>query len=148
MPANPMASHAAWRTRKMYEWPYSCSAVTAEALKIITAPSRHSTSVTMNRQRSFSSRLGIAFPRIHRIHVRTSVVILSQMANQFFENAATVFVILKLVEACAGRREQDNVTGTRGVMSAVHSIVERADTLNCHAALDLLFDLVRRCANQ
>ncbi len=52
-----MKSHAACRTRNMYECPYCCCAVTAEALKIITAPSRHNASVTPKSKRSFSSRL-------------------------------------------------------------------------------------------
>src|SRR5690349_18177363 len=103
----------------MYEWPYSCSAVTADALKIMTAPSRHSPSVTMNNQRSFSSRLGIVFPRIHRIPVRAKFFTLFQVVHQFFEDAATVFVILELIETRAGRREQHHISGMSCVIRAV-----------------------------
>ena len=53
-----MRSHADCRAKKMYECPYNCSAVTAEALKIITAPNKHSASVTPKSQRSLSGRLG------------------------------------------------------------------------------------------
>src|SRR5262249_11499737 len=109
----------------MYEWPYSCSAVTADALKIITAPSKHSASVTINSQRSFSSRLGIAFPRIHRIGVRTEFLALLQMTNQLLENAASVFIVLKLVEARAGGRQQHDVSGMRGAVSGIDSIFQR-----------------------
>src|ERR1043166_7745552 len=143
-----MASHAACRSRTMYEWPYSCSAVTADALKIITAPSKHNPIVTMNSQRSFSSLLGIAFPRIHRIRVRTNLLALFEMANEFLENAPPVFVILKLVKARAGRREQNNVTGMRRVKRGVHRVFQGAGSPDRHAASDLLFNLVGSRADQ
>src|SRR5215468_1736844 len=124
----------------MYEWPYSCSAVTAEALKIITAPSRHSPRVTMNSQRSFSSRLGILSPRIHRIPGRTKLFALFQLAHQLFEDAAALFVILKLIEAGAGRSEQHDISWMSCAEGAVHCVLQRANASNRYATLDLLFD--------
>src|ERR1700751_722290 len=143
-----MASQAACRSRKIYEWPYSCSAVTADALKIITAPSRHSASVTINSQRSFSSRLGIALLRIHGIPVRTKLFALFQMANQLLKHATPMFVVLKLVKARASWRQQDDVTGMRRVERHVHRLFQCARTLDRYAAFDLLCNFVGRCANQ
>src|SRR5215471_15715727 len=132
----------------MYDWPYSCSAVTAEALKIITAPSRHSTSVTMKSQRSFSSRLGIAFPRIHRFGVRTKLLALLKMVDELLENAPAVFIILKLVKARASRRQQNNISGMRGVKCAIDRVLQSTGAPNRHTTLDLLFNFIGRRANQ
>src|SRR4030095_3085459 len=126
----------------------SCSAVTAEALKIITAPSRQSPSVTTNSQRSFSRRLGIAFPRTHPIRVRTKLFTLLEMADEFLKHATAVFVILKLVKARTSRRQQHRVPGVRRVKGTVHGAFQRSSALDRHAALDFLFDFVGRGANQ
>src|SRR5947208_8349901 len=103
IPNKPITSHAACRSRKMKEWPYWCSAVTAEALKIITAPKRHSASVTPKSQRSFSNRLGTFSHPLRRSCTRRLPL---QLMHQFFEDAAAVFVVLKLIEAGACRGKE------------------------------------------
>src|SRR5215467_8168262 len=103
MPPSPIASQAACRSRKMYEWPYSCSAVTAEALKIMTAPSRHNPKVTTNNHRSFSSLLGMAFLRIHRIGLQIADFARCKTPDQLLKDAPAMLVILKLIEAGASR---------------------------------------------
>src|SRR5262245_3110117 len=132
----------------MYEWPYSCSAVTADALKIMTAPSRHSPNVTTNNHRSFSSLLGMSFPRICRIRVQTPVLACCQTADQFLEDAPPLLVILELIEAGASRRQQHHVARMRGTECGVHRAFQSPASSDRHASLDLLLDLVRRSANQ
>src|SRR5215469_3241496 len=129
----------------MYECPYSCSAVTAEALKIITAPSRHSASVTMNSHLSFSRRLGILSPRVHRIRpsrTRFRPQSLFQPAHQLLEHPAAMLVVLKLIEAGTGRREQHDVSRMGGAEGCLDSGFERSRWCDGHAAPDLLLDLV------
>src|SRR5215475_9649398 len=146
MPASPIASHAVCRSRKMYEWPYSCSAVTADALKIMTAPSRHRPKVTTNNHRSFSSLLGMAFPRIYRIRVQTPGLARCQAANQFLEDAPPMLVVFELIEAGASRRQQHHVARMRGTECRVHRAFQSPASPDRHAAFDLLLDLVRRSA--
>src|SRR5438477_3485572 len=140
-----MTSHAACLIRKKYEWPYSCSAVTAEALKIITAPSRHNPRVTPNSHLSFSKRLGIPPLRVRWIFIRFACF---QLLNQSLENATAMLEIRKLVKACASRRQQHNIPGVRGLSREFHCIVERVGARNRHGPINLLLDFLGRRADQ
>src|SRR5579859_127717 len=81
----------------------------------MTAPSRHSPSVTPKSQRSLSVRLGIASPLSRGDGARSRAGLLfRQFVHELLEDAAAMFVILKLIEAGAGGREQNNVAGLRG----------------------------------
>ena len=68
--------------------------------------------------------------------------------DKVFEDAAAVFVILKLIEAGTSWGKQDNITGTRGLRSGFHSALDGAGAFDGHASGDLRFDLVRGGANQ
>src|SRR5208337_1688297 len=144
MPSSPNTNHTTGRATKKYEWPYCCCAVTAEALKIITVPSRHNTSVTPNSQRSVSERLAKSFTPIRRI-VRGGRI---QLSNQLFEDPSALLVILKLVEAGASRGQKHDVSRLRGMCGNLHGAVQRGGAFDGHAAGDLLFYLVRGRANQ
>src|SRR5215470_16358695 len=134
----------------MYERPYSCSAVTADALKIMTAPSRQSPSVAMNSHLSFSRRLGMPFLRtfwISRNFFRTTFRAF-QLMDQFLEDAPPMFVILELIEAGTSGGHEDDVARLRRLRCGFDSVFERAGLLQRNTAFDLLFDLLGRGADQ
>src|SRR5208337_1167728 len=144
MPSSPNTNHTTGRATKKYEWPYCCCAVTAEALKIITVPSRHNTSVTPNSQRSVSERLAKSFTPIRRIARGVRI----QLLNQLFENPPALLVILKLVEAGAGWGQKHDVPGLRGMCGGPHCAIQGGGAFDGHTADDLLFYFVRGGANQ
>src|SRR5208337_1186267 len=125
-------------------WPYCCCAVTAEALKIITAPNRQSTSVTPNSQRSVSERLAKSSTLIRRMLCGSRV----QVSDELLEDPSALLVILELVEAGAGRGQNHDISGLRGVRGDFHRAVQRGGAFYGHAAGDLLFNFVRSRANQ
>ena len=99
----PAAAHAICRNRNVYAEPKRSLAMTAEALKTITSPMKTRTRVMQKIQRSMLTRLATcaASPDRH----------LLQRQHTFLEDATTMLVILKLVKAGAGGREQDNIAG-------------------------------------
>src|ERR1700719_1134274 len=103
----------------------------------MTAPSRHSASVTPNNQRSFSSRLGTLVRLSFWFHFPG---FLFTLLDQFFKNASAMLVILKLVEARACRREQHNIATPRSLRGDFHGAFQSAGTLERDAAGDLLFN--------
>ena len=66
-----------------------------------------------------------------------------QLLDELLEHAATMFIIFKLVEAGAGRREQHDIAGLRGARGDFDGAVERAGTFDSDAAGDLAFDFLR-----
>jgi hypothetical protein len=70
------------------------------------------------------------------------------LTDQIFEDAATLFVVLKLVEAGASRSEKHDVAGARGVGSDFDGAFQRTGALDGHASGDLCFDFFRCRANQ
>src|SRR5262245_61559204 len=68
--------------------------------------------------------------------------------DQFFEDAAAMLVVLKLVEASAGRRKQNDITWASSVGRRLNGVLEGFGALNCDASRNLLFDLVSGCADQ
>ena len=67
----------------------------------------------------------------------------SQSPDDLFEDLAAVFVALELVEAGAGRSEQDNVSRLRGGVGFADGVLERLG-VNDFGTFDLRFDLGRR----
>src|SRR5258708_16962036 len=125
--------------------------MTAEALKIMTAPSRHSPSVTRNSHLSFSKRLGIAFLRVGcvlRIVLWPGFVAALQLANELFENAAAMFVLLKLIETCASWRQQNHVARLSSTRRDLDRALQSPRAFDSHATRDLTFDLLGYRSNQ
>ena len=69
-------------------------------------------------------------------------------ANEFLEDMSAMLVILKLVEAGAGRSENHDVARLGGMCGDLHGAVQGDGAFDGHAAGDLLFDFVRGGANQ
>src|SRR5580658_375281 len=131
IPTSPRTSQAICRTTKKYPWPNSFSAVTADALKIITAPNRQSTTVTPNSQRSISRRLGTF---AHPFRGSRPGRLLFELPHQTLEDTSAVLIILKLIEAGAGRREQHHVAGPRGMPGGFHGALQRFRALQSYAS--------------
>src|SRR5579871_3123998 len=68
--------------------------------------------------------------------------------HEFLEDAAAMFVILKLVEAGAGGGEQNDVAGVRRAGGKLDSAIERAGAFNGDAAGKLAFDFVGSGADE
>src|SRR5256884_272885 len=71
-----------------------------------------------------------------------------QLMHQFFEDAAAVFVVLKLIEAGACRGQEHDVAGPRCVRGNLHGVLDRPGVLDGHAAGDLFFNFFRGRADQ
>src|SRR5580698_2017030 len=144
IPASPANSQTTWRNTNTYECPYICCAVTADALKIITVPSRQSASVTTNNQRSISERLVTRSPLLCGNSRRTFF----DGSHKLLKHSPAMLVILKLVEAGTPQRQHHHVAGPRRQRSSFHRPFQCPRALYGHAARNLLFDFVRRRANQ
>src|SRR5882724_6494013 len=70
-----------------------------------------------------------------------------QLMHQILEDAAAVFVAIKLVEAGARRREEHDVPGTRSLRSNLYRALDRSRALDRHASGDLLFNFLRSRAD-
>ena len=68
--------------------------------------------------------------------------VIRELVDELFEHAATMFVILELVEAGTGGREQDDIAGLRGAGGDFDGALERAGTFDGDAASDLAFDFL------
>src|SRR2546421_9580521 len=68
--------------------------------------------------------------------------------HEIFEDAAAVFVVLKLIEASTCRGQEDDVAWPRRVRGNFHGAFDRASALDGHAAGNLSFNFFRRGANQ
>ena len=71
-----------------------------------------------------------------------------KLADELFEDASALLVILKLVEARAGGRQQNGVAGLRASAGDFHGARQRLRALDGNDAGELRFDLVRRAADQ
>src|ERR1017187_106959 len=60
-----------------------------------------------------------------------------QMLYEAFENLAAVLVAGELVEAGAGRRQQDCIAGLRVRMREAHGVLQRFGMLQRHGAVKL-----------
>ena len=69
-------------------------------------------------------------------------------ADELLENASAMLVILKLVEARAGRSQQNRVAGLRALGGDFHGARHRSRALDGNDAAKLRFDLVRGAADQ
>src|SRR5271155_1350666 len=117
----------------------------AEALKTIPAPIRQSASVTPNNCLSGCRLRGIAIlcplPVVRersRLVRRRGGGMIFAARYQFFESAATLFVVLELIETGAGRREQHRVAGLRRFYSQLHRAFERSGLADFHGAFQIV----------
>jgi hypothetical protein len=69
-----------------------------------------------------------------------------ELMYQFFEDAAAMFVILELIEASAGRSEQDDVAWAGGVFCDFQGAIQRARVVDRDAAGNLAGDFFRGSA--
>src|ERR1700751_5073102 len=111
----------------------------------MTAPSKHSPSVTRNSHLSFSKRLGIVFLRMRSIWIPGVAL---QLVNELLENTAAMFVVLELIKTRAGWSQQHDVSGVSCLSGELHRVVQRFRAPDRHATFDLLLDFVRGAADQ
>src|SRR5882757_7009513 len=98
--------------------------------------------VTPNNQRSFSSGLGTFFftfrfscsARRGRRRLRCSNPgrVRLKLPDQVLEDTSAMLVVFELVKASARRREQDDVTGTRGARCTFDCTVESIVARDSH----------------
>src|SRR5262245_1310222 len=74
--------------------------------------------------------------------------VVPKLMDELLEHAAAMFVVLKLIEAGAGGREQDDVAGMRRARCEFDGTFERAGGLDGDAAGDLAFDLFCSSADE
>src|SRR5260221_13970689 len=91
----------------------------------MTAPSRHSPSATPNSHLSFSKRLGIALLRVRWIFSAAL-----QLMDKVLEDASTMLVVLELVEAGAGGRQEHDVSGMSGLGREFHGMLDGSCTFD------------------
>ena len=65
-----------------------------------------------------------------------------QLEDELFEDAATMFVILKLVKTCASWREENDVAALCGVRRNFYSALQRPRALDSDAVRDLVLDFL------
>src|SRR5258708_20352819 len=109
----------------------------------MTAPSRHSPSVTRNSHLSFSKRLGIAFLRVGcvlRIALHSRFIVALQLVNKLLENAAAMFVILELIKTCARWRQKYDVSAVSHLSGQRNSTVQSSRPADRHATFNLFSD--------
>src|SRR5688572_9677199 len=94
----PAIAHTICRIKKLYADPKRSLAITADALKIMMRPMNTSTTVLPKIQRSTLTRLAIGGVR------------LDERLHHLLEDAAAVFIAVKLIEAGACRREQNHIS--------------------------------------
>src|SRR5580704_1301160 len=147
MAQSPNASQRSWRSRKCEPFPYWSRAVTAEALKTMSAPIRHRASVVPNIHRSVWIGRGMCFPE-NLSRGESGRVFFFKFTDELLEDASAVLVIFKLVEARAGGRQQHGVAGLRAPRGCLHGARQRPRALHGDDAAKLRFDLVRRAADE
>ena len=109
--------------------------MTAEALKTINRPMKTSRTVTPKSHLSTPTRFAI----------RPLLVCTSH--HGLLEDSSPLFVVFKLVEAGAGRRQQHHIAGYRLAGRLVDRRLERAGANDPGDSGDLAFDLFRRRAD-
>src|SRR5258706_7792907 len=100
----------------------------------MTAPSRHSPSVTPNSHLSFSKRLGIALLRVRWIFSAAL-----QLMDKVLEDASTMLVVLELVEAGAGGRQEHDVSGMSGLCRGFPGMLDGSGTFGGGKDFHLVF---------
>ena len=118
----------------------------AEALKTITAPIRHSASVTPK-----SLPVGLQATR-HRYPLwagsSARPIAFPSLRDQLLEHAAAMLVIFELIEARTRRREQHDVARPRALRRQLDGAVERAGVHARDGVAQIRGDLFRGRADQ
>jgi len=128
----------------MIPLPNSSRAVTAEALKTMTAPTKQSARSIQTTTGRFEDSGARSEPPGGFVRL----IFFSQTANELLEYASAVLVTLKLVETRAGGSQQDGVAGTCTFLGEFHGARHRARSFDGHDAAQLRFNLVRGGADQ
>src|SRR6266436_7999074 len=63
--------------------------------------------------------------------------------NKLFENTAAMFVILKLIETCAGGCQEHDVPFVSRLRGKCNGVLQRSRPPDGYATIDLFFDFVR-----
>src|SRR5580704_13125398 len=148
-----MAIHRTCRSRNVKPLPVCWPAVTADALNTITAPMKHSASVTPNNCRSGCKLRGIVGTFLERdFSSRHPGCAAARFApeprHKLLENAVTVLVVFELVETGAGRRKKHHISGLRAFRSDLNSTANRARMLHRNGAFKLRSDFLCGSADQ
>src|SRR5437016_3652843 len=104
MTISPAVAHAICRSRNVYADPKRSLAITAEALKTITNPTKTKISVMQKIQRSMLTRLATA----GRASAGGN---LFQREDALLEDPPAMLVVLELIEAGASRSKQHDIAG-------------------------------------
>src|SRR5271156_3503861 len=108
--------------------------MTAEALKTISNPMTTSTSVAPKSHLSTPTRFAI------RLLCALPFGESTAGEDQVLEDLPALFIVLELIEAGAGRREQNDLARLRGVGGFGHRYVESAGVDDGRGALDVRDD--------
>ena len=114
--AMPSSAQTACLVTKAYGEPIVSLAITAEAEKTITSPNSTSRSTVPNIHLSTPTRFAICSQTASTL----------QTANQLLEHAPAVFIVLKLVETCARRRQQHHIARASRLRCGTHGCIERS----------------------
>src|SRR5512133_2800805 len=136
MMTSAITAHAAWRcTKCQVEWAGPICAMIAEALYTISTPENTMPSTVKKRIQSVLSLCAIS-------------MLLLQLVHNLFEEPATVFVALKLVETGARGREQNGIAGSGVSESVSDRGFDVAGVYQAKGTLELPCDFGRGGANQ
>src|SRR5947209_6934751 len=116
--------------------------MTADALKTMTRPTNTKSSVAMKRVLSTLMRLATNGLHFFLTSLCRSAA-LRERAHRFFEDAAAMLVVFELIEAGAGRREQDHVSGRGQFGGATHRSFKSLCALDGRGPGNLRFDFFR-----
>src|SRR6185312_8912369 len=101
---------------KEYGEPMVSLAMTAEAEKTITSPQRTSSSTVPYIHLSTPTRFAICYQPPSAL----------DLADQLLEHAPAVFIVLKLVETCARRRQQHYIARAGVLGGDAHGYIQRS----------------------
>src|SRR5512140_3478676 len=99
--------------------------------------------VTPKSHRSTDTRLAMDTRHLSLVTARA----LGEGLHDFLEYSSTVFVAFELIETRAGRSQQDDVSGSRSRRRFTNGVLERRTGNDGDNAGNLLFDLLRGCAD-
>jgi len=77
-----------------------------------------------------------------------SFVVALQLANELFENAATMLVILKLIKTCARWRQKHDVSAVSHLSGKRNSTVQSSRAADRHVTFNLFCDFVRSASDE
>src|SRR5271170_3693959 len=102
----------------------------------MASPTTTSESVVKKSHLSTPTRFAIRLPGSFQLCSRRKKMFL----HELLEDAAAMLVILKLIKAGAGRRQQNHISGTRGFSGGLDSLLQRFAGDDRNDTADMRFD--------